>query len=235
MPRVTTSRGSWQIITSGLERGRPTGIEGAGRLRLCAGGPGALNSNVKPSSTVPILHTARLVLRSFTLGDAPGLPALAGRREIADTTISVPHPYSEEHAREWISRQPALAAEGKEFSFAVTLDNQLIGAVGLRDVSKEHLHAEMGGWIGVPWWGKGYASEATAAVLRFAFEDLKLNRVHAHHMVRNPASGRVLEKVGMRKEGVLRQAVRKWGVFEDVVILSILREDWVKRSGTSPG
>ena len=84
----------------------------------------------------------------------------------------------------------------------------------------------MGFWIGMDWWGKGYATEAAQEVIRYGFEHLKLNRVYAHHMVRNPASGRVLEKVGMKREGLLRQRVRKWGVFEDVVLMAILNEDW---------
>jgi [ribosomal protein S5]-alanine N-acetyltransferase len=88
----------------------------------------------------------------------------------------------------------------------------------------------MGFWIGSDWWGQGYATEAARSVLRFAFEGLGLNRVYAHHMVRNPASGRVMKKIGMKQEGVLRQRVRKWGVFEDVVILAILRADWPERT-----
>ncbi|HEY5909246.1 MAG TPA: GNAT family protein [Verrucomicrobiae bacterium] len=81
-------------------------------------------------------------------------------------------------------------------------------------------------------WGKGYAVEASSAVLRFGFEELQLDRIYAHHMVRNPASGQVLAKIGMRKEGLLRQPVRKWGRFEDVVLLSMLREDWVKANSS---
>jgi RimJ/RimL family protein N-acetyltransferase len=92
----------------------------------------------------------------------------------------------------------------------------------------------MGFWIGVPSWGRGYATEVARRVVGYAFEELKLNRVYAHHMVRNPASGRVLEKVGMRREGLLRQRVRKWGVFEDVVLLAILHDDWAQMSGKVP-
>ena len=86
----------------------------------------------------------------------------------------------------------------------------------------------MGMWIGVEWWGRGYATEAARAILDHGFESLGLNRIYAHHMVRNPASGRVLEKIGMMKEGLLRQPVRKWGKFEDVVVFAILRDDWSK-------
>jgi len=64
--------------------------------------------------------------------------------------------------------------------------------------------------------------------LRHGFEELKLNRICANHMVRNPASARVLKKVGMRREGLQRQRLRKWGVFEDVVMMAVLRDDWSK-------
>jgi len=91
----------------------------------------------------------------------------------------------------------------------------------------------LGFWIGTDYWSQGYATEAGRAVIRFAFEQLNLNRVHAHHMVRNPASGRVLEKLGMKREGVLRQRLKKWGVFEDVVVMAILREEWAGAQGSA--
>ncbi len=174
------------------------------------------------------LETERLVLRLLTPEDAAAVARLAGSREIADTTISIPHPYSEEQARAWIAAHTSQSGTGKEIVFGVATkeDAQLIGAVGLRDIDAEHSQAEIGFWIGVESWGRGYATEAARRVVRYAFEDLKLNRVYAHHMVRNPASGRVLEKVGMKREGLLRQRVRKWGVFEDVVLLAVLRDDW---------
>ncbi len=177
-----------------------------------------------------ILETERLVLRPLTPEDAPTVARLAGRREIADTTISIPHPYSQDQAREWIATHAGPAGAGKELVFGITTrqEGRLMGAVGLREIDTEHSQAEMGFWTEVESWGKGYATEAARAVIRYAFEQLKLNRVYAHHMVRNPASGRVLQKAGMKREGLLRQRVRKWGVFEDVVLLAILRDDWMK-------
>jgi [ribosomal protein S5]-alanine N-acetyltransferase len=180
-----------------------------------------------------LLQTARLLLRPLKLDDAPILSSLAGRREIADTTISIPHPYSEEQAREWITRHLGPTDTTKEIVFAITFKaaESLIGTVGLREIDREHSQAEMGLWIAVEAWGKGYATEASAAALRFGFEELQLHRIYAHHMVRNPASGHVLRKIGMAQEGLLRQCVRKWGVFEDVILLAILREDWKRMSG----
>lgn len=183
----------------------------------------------------PALTTERLILRPLTLEDAPVIQQLAGRKEIADTTISIPHPYSEQQARDWISDHMEACAQLKGVVFGVELThtNQLIGTIGLREIDQEHLQAEMGFWIGTHWWGRGYATEAAKRAIRFGFEELGLNRIYAHHMVRNPASGRVLEKSGMQREGLLRQRVRKWGRFEDVVILAILRKDWENAQATA--
>jgi [ribosomal protein S5]-alanine N-acetyltransferase len=186
-------------------------------------------------SSRPLMRTTleieRLLLRPFSLDDVSVVARLAGDRSIADTTISVPHPLSETQARDWLLARMARARSGGEVSFAITRKaGPLVGAIALRDIEREHEKAELGFWIGVEYGGTGYATEAARAVIRFGFESLHLNRIYAHHMVRNPASGRVLGKAGMRPEGLLRQAVRKWGVFEDVVLCAILRSDWEGRA-----
>jgi ribosomal-protein-alanine N-acetyltransferase len=178
-------------------------------------------------TTRPTLQTKRLLLGAFRAEDAPELQRLAGAREIADTTLAIPHPYLLEHATTWISEHNR---EGREQSatFAIRLlaTDRLIGCIGLRDIDRQHSQAELGFWIGVEWWGQGYAREAARATIRFGFEALQLNRIFAHHMVRNPASGRVLVAAGMQQEGVLRQRVVKWGKYEDVVLYAALRDDW---------
>ena len=175
----------------------------------------------------PTLETGRLVLRPLMPADAPALSRLAGRREIADTTISIPHPYSEAQARQWITELADLFAKGKSVVFAMESKREgtLAGTIGLRDIDAEHSQAELGFWVAVECWGQGYATEAARSVVGFGFEQLGLNRVYAHYMVRNPASGRVLARIGMKQEGLLRQRVRKWGVFEDVILMAILRQE----------
>jgi ribosomal-protein-alanine N-acetyltransferase len=178
-------------------------------------------------SPTPTLRTARLLLGAFDLEDAVELQRLAGAREIADTTVSIPHPYELDHALAWIAQQRREAVRGRATNFAVRLlpDGPLIGSAGLRDIDPEHLQAELGFWIGREWWGQGYAREAASAVIRFGFDSLGLNRICAHHMVRNPAAGQVLLASGMQCEGLLRQRVRKWGVYEDVLLYAIIRDD----------
>lgn len=175
----------------------------------------------------PALRTSRLALGRFFPEDAADLQRLAGDRAIADTTLSIPHPYTLDHALAWIGTQRREAVRRRSTNFAVRLSSgaSLVGSVGLRDIDPEHLQAELGFWIGREWWGNGYATEAAREVVRFGFEELGLNRIYAHHMVRNPAAGQVLQRIGMQQEGVLRERVRKWGVYEDVVMYAILRAD----------
>ena len=175
----------------------------------------------------PALRSNRLVLGRFLPEDAPDLQRLAGDRAIADTTLSIPHPYTLDHALAWIGTQRREAVRRRSTNFAVRLPSggPLIGSVGLRDIDPEHLQAELGFWIGREWWGQGYATEAAREVVRFGFEELGLNRIYAHHMARNPAAGQVLRRIGMQQEGRLRERVRKWGVYEDVVMYAILRAD----------
>ena len=178
-------------------------------------------------SSRPTLHTHRLLLDAFVPEDAAELQRLAGARAIADTTLAIPHPYTLTDALTWIDGQKnELKAESRtNFAIRLVAARQLIGGIGLRDID-QHGQAELGFWIGVEYWGRGYAREAARAVIQFGFESVGLNRICAHHMVRNPASGRVLLAVGMQQEGVLRERVRKWGAYEDVVIYAVLRRDW---------
>lgn len=175
----------------------------------------------------PTLETERLILRPFRLDDAKRVQLLAGRREVASTTLNIPHPYKDGMAEHWISTHESVYQEGRGAPFAVTLktDGELIGAVSLMNMSTSN-HAELGFWIGVPYWNLGYCTEAGEAILRYGFMERELNRIHACYLSCNPASGRVLEKLGMTPEGTLRQHVLKWGVYEDLELKGILRIDW---------
>jgi RimJ/RimL family protein N-acetyltransferase len=176
---------------------------------------------------LPTLYTERLILRAFDASDAPAVQRLAGDRLIAATTMNIPHPYDLAMAQEWIATHEDDWIQGRAAHFAIAsrADGGLVGAVGLR-LKTEHSTAELGYWIGKPYWGVGYATEAATAAVAFGFNDLRLNRIHAHHFGGNPASGRVLQKIGMQHEGCLRQHVRKWGAFEDVEEYGVIASEW---------
>ncbi|MDD5425295.1 MAG: GNAT family N-acetyltransferase [candidate division Zixibacteria bacterium] len=175
----------------------------------------------------PSLITERLVLRSFELGDAPLVTILAGEREIACNTLHIPHPYEVGMAEDWICTHQDAYTRGVQVIFAIVRqnDNRLMGAIGL-DIERGHNRAEMGYWIGKPYWSKGYCTEAARAVLKYGFEKLELNRIQASYFSRNIASGRVMEKIGMSYEGCLRSHIYKWGEYLDQVTRAILKSEY---------
>lgn len=172
------------------------------------------------------ITTERLILRRFTLADAPDVQRLAGDKLIAATTLEIPHPYENGMAEQWISTHLKEIEEGKLSNFAITLKEtgQLIGAIGLH-INARFNRAELGYWVGVPYWNKGYCTEAARAVLKHGFEDLKLHRIFAHYFSNNPASGKVMEKIGMKYEGYLRQHACKDGQYFDLIMYAILKSD----------
>ncbi len=180
----------------------------------------------------PTLETPRLILRPFVDSDASAVQHLAGDRLIADTTLSIPHPYEDGVAEQWIETHKPGYEAGTLAVFAIVHrdSEQLIGAIGLT-IDGELNKAELGYWIGRPFWNSGYATEAAIAVLDYGFVGLDLNRICAKHLARNPSSGRVMQKAGMRLEGTARQDTKKWGKYEDLVSYGILRVEWPERSG----
>lgn len=169
-----------------------------------------------------VLKTPRLILRPYTEDDITELVPLIGAREVAATTLRIPHPYTEQDAKDFIAatQQGSLVRR----TIRMRTDGKLIGGVGLS--TEEHQRAELGYWIGVPYWGHGYATEAAREILRYGFEQLQLNRIFAFHFGNNPASARVLIKLGMRHEGCQREHVRKWGQAVDLELYGILRREW---------
>ena len=175
----------------------------------------------------PTLRTERLILRAFTLEDSPEVQRLAGAREVAEMVYPIAHPYPDGAAEEWIAthRPDFRAGEALTFAIARREDEALCGAIELR-IDTQNANAGLGYWLGVPYWGRGYATEAAEEIVRHGFKELDLHRIHAGHIARNPASGRVLEKIGMSYEGRRREHLRKLGRFEDHMEYGLLARDW---------
>ena len=174
----------------------------------------------------PVLQTRRLRLRALREADAEAVQRYCSDREIASTTLHIPHPYPAGSAISWIRTHPEAYASGQSATWVMDLPGcGLVGVIGL-GLQPAHRRAELGYWVGRPHWGQGYASEAARAVVACAFEGFGMYRVHAHHLSRNPASGAVLRRAGMRHEGTLRGHILKWGVFEDVETYGVLRDDF---------
>jgi RimJ/RimL family protein N-acetyltransferase len=157
-------------------------------------------------SCIVVLETKRLVLRAPQLVDAKAVAALANDRRIAENTARIPHPYGFADAEGWIAgsnRQPG------DSTFVITLaDGTVIGGCGL-DIREGT--PEIGYWLGVRYWKKGYATEAVRALIDHAFADLDHTALHSSVRVTNPASRRVMEKCGFQWTGVGLCRIRSLG------------------------
>jgi RimJ/RimL family protein N-acetyltransferase len=150
---------------------------------------------------LPTLSCEDLVLRPWLDTDAERVQLLAGDREIADTTATIPHPYPDGHAQKWVVETLARCEAGEMAAFAITLapEGELAGAISLMDIRDGQ--AELGYWVGVPYWGRGIATCAARRVVQYGLEELGLQRIQARCLSRNPASGKVLLRAGFSHTG----------------------------------
>ncbi|WNS76348.1 GNAT family N-acetyltransferase [Bacillus sp. DTU_2020_1000418_1_SI_GHA_SEK_038] len=174
-----------------------------------------------------ILDGKRVILRSLTLDDAEKVEEYASDYEISKTTLNIPHPYPKGSARDFIRSVLEAQKEGRNFNFAIICkeNRSFIGLIGLRPVT-EHKRGEVGYWIGKPFWGNGYGTEAAKLIIKYGFEVLNLNRIYAAAFTSNPGSWRIMEKCGMKHEGIFRNHVCKDGKPLDLTYYGILKEEY---------
>ena len=140
-----------------------------------------------------VLETERLVLRRPALADVKAIARLINDRRIAQNTARIPHPYAVSDAEDFVN---FVAQQPQDTNFLITREGELIGGIGV-DLSKSAT-PEIGYWIGLPFWGQGYATEAARAIIDYAFEEFGCSELRAGARVVNPASRRVLEKCGFQ-------------------------------------
>lgn len=166
---------------------------------------------------------ARLTLRLFHESDAPAVTRLCNNYNIYRNTLYLPYPYTEEDALTWIAAHLANFNADKSYEFAITVKEtgELVGAIALTN-NQRFRHGEIAYWVGEEYWGNGYATEAAQAIIQFAFDEKQYHRVFARYFSTNPASGRVLQKLGMEKEGVLKDHVIKENRYENLVYYGLI-------------
>ena len=140
------------------------------------------------------LRSKRLLMRKLEDRDAERIALLAGDWDIARMTASIPYPYSVPLARAWMQ-----GLEPDEFVRVVEHEGELIGAIGY--LTRDDGSAEIGYWIGKPWWGRGFATEAASALVHYCFSKLRMPRLTCSHFIDNPASERVIGKLGFKPVG----------------------------------
>ncbi|MCT7973164.1 GNAT family N-acetyltransferase [Laspinema olomoucense] len=176
---------------------------------------------------LPTLESDRLMLRKMSLEDAPDLFEYASDPEVAKYTTWPPH-QSLEDSHIFLNSivEKYQTQENWDWGIIHKSDCKLIGTCGLVNRVQAHHHAEIGYALARPYWGQGYMPEAVKAVVAFGFQETDLNRIEGRCKLSNHASARVMEKIGMKFEGILRQQMFIKGSFHDMKLYAILREDW---------
>ncbi len=167
---------------------------------------------------IPKIETNRLILQQITSNDIPKIIEYAGNKKVADMTLNIPHPYKEQDAVFWINSANEGLKNRTQYTFGIRIktSNQFIGGIGLK-VNNRFNRSELGYWVAEPFWNTGYTTEAVKAILKFGFEVLNLNKIFATHLTENIASGKVMIKNGMIKEGELKDHTKKGGLYQSLI------------------
>lgn len=176
---------------------------------------------------LPVLETEDLILRKPLRRDAKDIFRYASDEQVARYVLWEPH-RSLSETRRFVRELRIRLRSGYPSSWVVALreTGTVIGTIGFVWYSTENHSAELGYSFAREYWNRGYATQALKAVVDILFRSLPLNRLEAQHDVRNPASGRVMQKSGLRQEGILRGRILNKGEYVDVALWAILRSDW---------
>lgn len=163
-------------------------------------------------------------VRSWEYADIDTVPAYANNRKVwLNLRDAFPHPYTRQNARDWIR---AVRQRSPETSFAIAVDDEAVGGIGfVMRADVERVSAEIGYWLGEPFWGRGITTEALRAVTDYAVATHGLTRVFAVPFAWNAASCRVLEKAGYVLEGRLRKSAIKDGRLTDQMQYAFIAPD----------
>ncbi|KGR73582.1 GNAT family N-acetyltransferase [Ureibacillus manganicus] len=172
------------------------------------------------------ITTERLVLRLFQQSEANEVAKLCNNYNIYKSTLYLPYPYSVEDAMTWIERHDDNFTKNRAFEFAITdrKTGDLYGAIALSN-NEKFQQGEIAYWIGEEFWGNGFATEAAQAIIQFGFGEKKLHKIFARYFSSNPASGKVLEKLGMKQEGILTDHIVKDNRFESLVFYGLINPE----------
>ncbi len=180
------------------------------------------------------LETPRLLLRPFEPSDVYSVQQILGDPRVSAALLDTPYPFTVEDAHRWIEIARRGGDRGDAFVFALVRKHHplLIGCIDI-EVNGEHRRGDMAYWLSPEHWGQDYTTEAARRIVCFGFESLGLRRIHAQCIRTNVASARVMEKVGLRPEALLRQSTLKDGIYVDVAIYGLTREDYDRAASCS--
>lgn len=174
-----------------------------------------------------MLESANIFLRDLTFEDASQIDAFASDIEVAQSTLTIPHPYPRGSAKEFIHFALDAKKSGILVIYAIIEKetNQLIGIINLK-IHPTYQRGELGYWVAKKYWGKGYGTEAAKSLLQYGFEVMKLHKIFAQAFSSNVGSYKIMEKIGLHYEGTLKEHVCRDGQYHDLVVYGLLRKDF---------
>ncbi|QFT89681.1 ribosomal-protein-S5-alanine N-acetyltransferase [Bacillus sp. THAF10] len=180
----------------------------------------------------PDIETERLLLRKFTLSDTgAAFHHWLSDTRVADNRVSAPH-------KKWTETENRIAKIVKSYettsfcywAIELKVSGELIGEIDLYDFEEDTGNCEVGYSIGPSWWNQGYGTEALKAVMKFGFIEMNVHKISAAHNTDNPASGRIMRKAGMEKEGTIKHMIRNYkGEYKDCDVYGLLQEYYSRR------
>ena len=220
----------------------------AALLRLPGWGMDGVHSNDAGSEAkilIPFcqLETKRLLLRQLREDDLPHSVKMLDNKRLVEYMNGIPHPYTMDDANWYLNDRRQKTQKGEVCLWAICLrDSNLapgtstyIGNIEVNDIDTENSRGNVGYWIAESQWNNGYASEALAAVFTYVFGNTSIHKLTAYYTTKNVGSGKVMEKCGMKREGLLKQHEKRHGAFLDVALYGILRSEWAARQNQAKG
>ena len=175
-----------------------------------------------------MIKTKRLIIRRFVSNDAQDVYECCNDFDMVKTTLGLPWPYTLEMAESWIPKLKQREEEGSSYEFAICFKEnpeKIIGCIALTDVHPKAKRAELGYWVNKNLWKQGIATEAAKAMIEFGFKELGLHSIIARYFDINPASGRVMEKSGMKYVGTIRDHEFRFDRYYNVGYYEMLESD----------
>ena len=176
---------------------------------------------------IPLIKTQRLILRKITLKDLPEVYEYTSDPFVPEYLMWYPHK-TQEYTKSYLRYISKLYKKGKFYDWGITFNDKVIGTVGYSSINLKNNSAEIGYVLNRNFWGKGIASEAVKEIIRFGFTTLNFNRIEAIFLPENNRSRRVLEKCGLKSEGIRRSSLFVKGEYRDVEVFSIIRDEYLK-------
>lgn len=174
----------------------------------------------------PTLKGTKIILKDLQISDVEDIYSLAKNENVSRYTLNIPYPYKIEDAIWWVNNAKEKFKTKEQFTFGIFKSDthEFIGGIGLIVNQNDH-KAEIGYWVGEPFWNKGYTTEALKLILDFGFNELKINKLYAQHLVENIASEKVMQKAGMVYEATLKAHHFKNNAFIDVKQYRLLKDE----------